>query len=109
MRILFTAMSTVLALLLSLSTATAQERTLNIASIEYPPFYGSELESNGFITEIIAEALSRSGYGLDVKFLPWIRAFEGTKAGKFDGLFTVWYRAEREADFVIPIRCPRTS
>ena len=32
--------------------------------------------------------------------MPWKRALEGIKAGKHDGLYTVWYRKEREAWFV---------
>lgn len=88
------------ALLLACSNALAAERTLKIAATEYPPYYGTDMEGQGFITEIIVEAFKRSGYDLDIKFLPWKRALEGTKAGKHDGLFTVWYRAEREEWFL---------
>lgn len=73
---------------------------LNLAATEWPPFYGSELPDNGFMTEIVTEAFERAGYGSDVSFLPWKRAFEGTKDGKYDALFTMWYRAEREEHFI---------
>jgi polar amino acid transport system substrate-binding protein len=78
----------------------AADKTLNLAATEYPPFYGKELKDHGFITEIIATAFERSGYQIDVKFLPWKRALEKTKDGAYDGLFTVWYREEREQWFV---------
>ena len=85
---------------LSTSATLAAEKTINLAATEYPPFYGADLEGNGFMTELIIEAFARVDYDVTVKFLPWKRALEGTKAGKHDGLFTVWYRAEREEWFV---------
>lgn len=78
----------------------AADKTLKLAATEYPPFYGKELKDHGFITEIIATAFERSGYQIDVKFLPWKRALEKTKDGAYVGLFTVWYREEREQWFV---------
>ena len=82
------------------SPAFAAERTLNLAATEFPPYYGKDLEGNGFLTEIIREAFSRSGYDTKIKFLPWKRALEGAKRGKYDGLFSVWHRPEREEWFV---------
>jgi polar amino acid transport system substrate-binding protein len=78
----------------------ATDNTVRLAATEYPPFYGKELEDHGFITEIIVTAFERSGYTVEVKFLPWKRALEKTKEGAFGGLFTVWYREAREEWFV---------
>lgn len=52
------------------------------------------------MTEIVIEAFNRGGYVSDVAFLPWKRAFEGTRDGKYDALFTMWYREEREEFFL---------
>ena len=90
----------VIATVLSISAATAEQRKLDIAATEFPPFYGAEMENQGFMTEIILEAFKRGGYEADVTFLPWKRALEGTKKGKHDGLFTVWHRPEREEWFL---------
>lgn len=87
-------------------TASAQERSLDIAATEWPPFYGADLEDNGFMTEIVREAFQRSGYTTDVSFLPWSRAFEGTREGRYDALFTMWYREDREADFIFSSPLP---
>ncbi len=89
-----------LALSLASSLCLAGERKLEIATTEYPPYYGKDLENGGFMTEIVVEVLKRAGYDAEIKFLPWKRALEGTKAGKYDGLYTVWYRKEREEWFV---------
>ena len=82
------------------SSSWAEQRKLNIAATEYPPYYGKDLENNGFMSEIIVTAFKRSGHDIDIKFLPWKRALESTKAGKHDGLFTIWHRKEREEWFV---------
>jgi polar amino acid transport system substrate-binding protein len=88
------------ALAISCSATFAAERKLDIAATEWPPFYGKDLENQGFMTEIILEALKRVGYDASIKFLPWKRALEGTKLGKHDGLYSVYYRKEREEWFV---------
>ncbi len=83
-----------------LSTQALLAQDLNLAATEYPPFYGADLPDNGFMTEIVTEAFDRAGYGAKVSFLPWKRAFEGTQEGKYDALFTMWYRPEREEHFI---------
>ena len=99
-------LAVVVALVISCSGASAAERTLNIAATEFPPYYGKDLENNGFFTEIIREAFKRSGYNLEIDFLPWKRALEGAKRGKYDGLYSVWYRLEREEWFVFSDALP---
>ncbi len=91
-------LATLAAVFLSAQTASAEN--LSVAATEWPPFYGSELPDNGFMTEIVIEAFNRAGHTSDVAFLPWKRAFEGTRDGKYDALFTMWYREEREEFFL---------
>jgi polar amino acid transport system substrate-binding protein len=61
-------LAVVVALVTSCSGAIAAERTLNIAATEFPPYYGKDLENNGFFTEIIREAFKRSGYSVEIDF-----------------------------------------
>lgn len=89
-----------------MSSTVAQAENLSLAATEWPPFYGAELEDGGFMTEIVAEAFSRAGHDTDVDFLPWKRAFEGTRDGKFDALFTMWHRPEREEHFIFSDALP---
>lgn len=77
----------------------AVDKNIEIVATEYPPYYGSELQNQGFITEIVVSAFDRSGYDSTIRFLPWQRAFDGTKAGKYTVLYTMWYRKEREEWF----------
>lgn len=78
----------------------AEGKALRIAATEWPPFYGADLADNGFVSEIIREAMDRQGYAITVEFLPWKRALASAKSGKHDGLYTVWYREEREEWFL---------
>ncbi len=76
------------------------EKKMNLASTEYPPYYGSSMKNKGFIAEMINEAFKKSGYAVNIRFMPWKRGLTWTKQGKFDGLFTIWYRKERKQWFV---------
>jgi polar amino acid transport system substrate-binding protein len=88
-----------LALSLASSLCFASEKTLEIVADNYPPYYGKDLPNGGVLTEIIVEAFKRTGYDVEIKFVPWKRALEGAKAGKYDGIYTLWYRREREEWF----------
>lgn len=78
---------------------TAKADTIVLATVDYPPYYGKTLERQGFISEIISTAFKRSGHKTETLFLPWQRAFDGTKSGKYTALYTVWYREDREQWF----------
>ncbi len=98
-----------LALSLANSLCLASEKTLNIVADNYPPYYGEDLPKGGVLTEIIVEAFRRTGYELKIKWVPWKRAVEGAKAGKYDGIYTLWYREERKAWFVYSDPIPPAS
>ena len=55
-----------IALTLASSLCLAGERKLELVSTEFPPYYGKDLENGGFITEIVVEALKRTGYVVEV-------------------------------------------
>jgi signal transduction histidine kinase/ABC-type amino acid transport substrate-binding protein len=74
----------------------AQEKVVSLATIDYPPYYGLELENYGFITEIIETAFDKKGYDVEIDFMSWSDALEKTKVGEYDGIFTLWYREDRE-------------
>ncbi len=88
-----------LCMVVAACSASANDRVVQLASTEYPPYYSETMEGKGFITQIIATAFAESGYEIEVTFLPWARAMESTKAGRYDGLFTVWYREDRTEFF----------
>jgi len=87
----------------------AQDREIQLASSEYPPYFGEKLDHFGALSEIIAEAYKRVGYRVTIKFYPWARAFEEAKSGRCDGMIALWYRAEREQWFVYSAPLPSTE
>lgn len=87
-------------LILSAATNCSYANTvkkISLAAMEWPPFYGEELPENGFIAAITREALHRSGYELEIKFMPWKRALNGTQMGLYDGILGLYYAEDRVA------------
>lgn len=66
-----------------------ENKQVRLASSEYPPYFGEQLDNQGVITEIIVEAYTRVGYEVEIKFMPWARSLEMTKEGDFDGMFAL--------------------
>ena len=68
-----------------------QDRERDRRDDEISGLKGKDFEGHGFMTKSIIEAFTRVGYDVTVKFLPWKRALENVKLGKYDGLFAVSY------------------
>jgi len=98
-----------LALSLVSSMCLAGEQKLTIAVDNYPPYYGKDLVYGGFMTKVVVEALKRAGYEAEIKFVPWKRAVEGAKAGRYHGIYTLWHREERKEWFVYSAPIPPAS
>lgn len=92
-------LSCYICLLFASSTAFAQEKSVSLSYINYPPYYGEMLENGGPITEIIVSAFNSQHYNVKLELLPWSRALEWTKEGKFDGIYTAWFREARKEFF----------
>lgn len=75
--------------------APVLDRTITIATGEYPPWAGSSLPHHGYVNHIVSEAFASQGLKVEFVYLPWKRAFEETRKGKFDAT-SYWYEnAER--------------
>lgn len=72
---------------------------MNLVTLEWPPYIGSNLKNNGFLAEIIQEAFQRTGYVVTIEFLPWNRALFLTKRGDYHGLIATYHTEEREEYF----------
>ncbi len=62
---------------------------LKFATVNAPPLCDETLPDGGLYTAITRKAFQRAGYTLEIKFMPWKRAFELTKSGNCDGLMLV--------------------
>lgn len=96
----------IIALIIAMScfggTGIAFSQTLTLATLNWAPFYSEHLPEGGFFTAISREAFKRAGYELKVEFMPWKRALEMAKKGKYDGILGAYRNAERENYFIFP-------
>ena len=97
-------------ILLSSAHLFADSKTVVAVSTgAYPPYYSKEMKNYGFIAEIVKEAFKRSGYNVEFLFVPWKRALMATQDGKYDALFTIWHRKEREKWFLFSSPLPSNT
>ncbi|BBN83856.1 hypothetical protein PA25_38410 [Pseudoalteromonas sp. A25] len=81
----------------SILAPNIQARVINLVTLEYPPyeFQGAQ-DASGIAVEIIREAFARIDQPINIQFLPWGRAIREVKAGRVDGIFTIYKTPERE-------------
>jgi ABC-type amino acid transport substrate-binding protein len=85
---------------LSLVQLAIAGQTVTLATLEWEPYIGPNMDNNGYVYEIVAEAYKRSGIDVDIRFLPWARAVKTAETGKRDGLFPEYYDEGRLEKFV---------
>jgi polar amino acid transport system substrate-binding protein len=89
----------VIALAFIISPPAVQAETLRLATLDWEPYVGQTLKNKGFNAEIVTEAFRRAGYQVQIDFMPWDKAIEEGKKGKYDGVFPEYYSKERAQDF----------
>ena len=90
-----------IALFALLTSAQATSGNLSGASLEWPPFSGSDLKEGGIACDIASQVFARAGHELAIKFLPWDRVLNETKAGNINVVVGLWYSEARNQDYVI--------
>ncbi len=76
------------------------EKIVTLATLNWPPYIGQQLPSNGYVYEIVESAFRRSGFTTLIQYYPWARAVNLVKTGKIDVLFPEYYAEERKNDFI---------
>jgi len=80
-----------------ITTINANEVTM--VTVDWAPFYGSEMTKNGVITEIVQTAFKRAGMQASIRFVPWKRAMQEVEIGKTEILMGAYYTQERNKAF----------
>jgi len=75
-------------------------QTVTLATLEWEPYIGPNMDNNGYVHEIVVEAYKLSGINVDICFFPWARAVNTARTGKRDGLFPEYHDESRLKDFV---------
>ncbi|MCG8687850.1 MAG: transporter substrate-binding domain-containing protein [Desulfobacterales bacterium] len=92
----------IMAVSLLIGAGSAFGQGLTLATLNWEPFYSENLPEGGFFTALSREAFKRAGYDLKVEFMPWKRALEMAKTGKYDGILGAYHNTDRETYFVFP-------
>lgn len=82
-------------------TASADEDTIKLATLDWPPYVGDGLPQSGFTTAIVSEAFRRAGYKVKIDFMPWARVLQETEAGNYDAAYPEYYSDERTETFFL--------
>lgn len=83
---------------LSSGVATASE-TVRLATLNWLPYIGQDLEAEGYAADVIRTALERSGYSVTFYYMPWGRAVDMVSKGSYNGLCPAYYTEERAEKF----------
>lgn len=86
-------------LLFALLCTGSQAQTLRIATLDWAPYVGPDLPGHGLASRILDEALALNGDKAELVFLPWQRALNETREGRFDALMPAYLSADRSRDF----------
>lgn len=89
----------------------AAEKKFTFVTVDFPPYYASDLPENGWVAEVVRKALETQGYEVEIKFVPWTKAIRYTKEGYYDALLGAYYSEERAEFyyFSAPISQARTG
>lgn len=76
-------------------------KVIELVSLEWPPYAGSRIHENGFVSQIVTKAYNLSGYKVFIRFRPWARALKETESGIYDLAFPAYYSDARNERFVL--------
>ena len=81
--------------------SASTEKTVTIATLEYPPWTGEKLKHDGFVNHVITESFQLMGYTAAYTYLPWKRGLAETRDGKYSALSYVYLSKERGKEFYL--------
>jgi len=77
------------------SIGWTKEKKIVLATCNWEPYMGEKMPNGGLLAVITKKAFQRVGYSAKAEFVPWKRAVELTKIGKYDGLMAGYYNEKR--------------
>ncbi len=80
------------------------DKTVSLATLEWPPYIGTEMRDNGYVYQVVKRAFEKAGYEVSINYYPWARALSMASSGNVDALFPEYYDESRldEFDFSAP-------
>jgi len=87
------------AAVLAASTPAAAEPVRLVTGDGYPPFSDRDWLNGGLVTDVVRQVYDTLGQDVDLRFLPWVRGYRETLAGRFRATFPYIHNAERAKEF----------
>ena len=94
-------LQTLSGLVLALLAATAPADTLRIATGELPPYATAAAPDSGTALQIVRRAFALAGHEVRYQFMPWPRAQNETRAGRWDASAYWGINEDRRRDFLL--------
>ncbi|MCL9781188.1 transporter substrate-binding domain-containing protein [Vibrio sp. S4M6] len=83
---------------LCLATLNASAKTLQLVTLDYPPYiYNNNGKVDGIATRVVEEVFRRLNQPIEIQILPWARSIHYLKTGKADAIYTIFKTPERLA------------
>lgn len=76
-------------------------KVIELATLEWPPYTGSKIINNGFISDLVTRIYKISGYDVQIHIRPWARALRETEFGVHDVAFPSYYSDQRNQNFIL--------
>lgn len=85
----------------------ARSGQVELVSLDWAPYVGSELPEQGRVTAYVRSVLAAAGLQLHVSFVPWKRVLHDVRSDRAIGYFPEYRSVHREREFIYsrPIGC----
>lgn len=81
--------------------AHAADKEIRLATLNWAPYVGEELDQYGFTSEIVTKAFERAGYTVQIDFMPWARVLKVVERGRYDAAYPAYYSEERAQTYLM--------
>lgn len=70
--------------------------SLRLATLDYPPYSGEQLQGGGSLVELTRRAFAVEGHTVQFDFLPWARVRLALRSDYYQGALALWPREIKE-------------
>lgn len=74
---------------------------LSLATLNWAPYVGEDLEEYGFTTEIVTRVFAHAGYRTSIAFMPWVRVLRHVARGDYDAMYPAYFSEERSRAYAL--------
>jgi len=82
-------------LFISIPCWGSEEKRISLATLNWAPYVGEDLEGYGFTTEMVTRVFAHAGYRTSVSFMPWVRVLRHVARGEYDAMYPAYFSEER--------------